>query len=81
VDIPVKLPAPEAGTAEQPGPNGADAVLALLLPAAAGAEVLGVELAAGPDPLEPQAAAPTAMLAAAAAVSIILYFTVTPWLW
>jgi hypothetical protein len=80
VDIPVKLPAPEAGTAEQPGPNGADAVPALLL-AAAGAEVLGVELAAGPDPLEPQAAAPTAMLAAAAAVSIILYFTVTPWLW
>jgi hypothetical protein len=76
----VKLPAPEAGTAEQPGPNGADAVLARLL-AAAGAEVLGAELAAVLDPLEPQAAAPTAMLAAAAAVSIILYFTVTPLLW
>ncbi len=55
-------------------------MLGLLL-AAAGAEVAGVELAAGPDPLEPQAAAPAAMLAAAAAVSIILYFTVTPWSW
>jgi hypothetical protein len=78
-DMPLKLPAPVAGTDEQADPNGADAVLALLL-AAAGAEVvvLGVALAAVLDPLEPQAAAPTAMLAAAAAVSIILYFTVTP---
>ena len=63
-DMPLKLPDPEDGTDEQPGPNGAVAVPALLDGIADDDDgvAAGVLLAedAAVDPLDPQAAAPSA---------------------
>src|SRR5262249_35108029 len=73
-DMPAKLPFPDDGTAEQPGPNGAIAAVPLECAAAAGDDEPDIE--ADPPPLDPQAAAVTAS-PAAATVTISLCFTVT----
>jgi hypothetical protein len=79
VDMPVKLPAPEDGTAEQAGPNGFDAVCADWVGAADAADededgVPDPELAE--VPLEPHAAAPNARPADRTAMAGTLYFMV-----
>jgi hypothetical protein len=77
--MPVKLPAPEAGTDAQPDPNGA--AMADVLGAAEAAmdededgvaDVADDELLA---PLEPHAAAPSAMPTETTAVAANLNFT------
>jgi hypothetical protein len=75
--MPVKLPAPEDGTAEQAGPNGADAVCADWVGTAEAAAddedgVLDPEFAE--VPLEPHAAAPNARPADRTAMAGTLYF-------
>jgi hypothetical protein len=74
--MPEKLPAPEDGTAEQAGPNGADAVCADWVGMAEAEDddedgVLDPELAE--VPLEPHAAAPNARPADRTAMAGILY--------
>jgi hypothetical protein len=65
--MPLKLPAPDDGTDEQAGPNGAEVVPALLpiAPEDAPAEAFGVAVDAAGE-LEPQAAPPSASPAAIA---------------
>jgi hypothetical protein len=71
--MPVKLPAPDDGTAEQAGPNGFDAVCADWVGIADAEDgVLDPELA--DVPLEPHAAAPNARPAVARAMAGILCF-------
>ncbi|MGO9219725.1 MAG: hypothetical protein ACLP5E_18475 [Streptosporangiaceae bacterium] len=75
--MPWKLPDPEDGTAEQAGPNGADAVCADWVGMAEAEDddedgVLDPELAE--VPLEPHAAAPNARPADRTATAGILYF-------
>jgi hypothetical protein len=76
--MPVKLPAPDAGTDEHAGPNGAAIADAL------GEDDAGMDEdedgadAAVLDPLEPHAAAPSARPAVAAAIAANLYITGTP---
>jgi len=72
--MPLKLPAPDDGTAEQAGPNGFEAAWADWdgIAEEAGAEEAGFELA--DEPLEPQAATPNAALADSAATAANLYF-------
>jgi hypothetical protein len=75
VDIPVKLPDPEDGTAEQAGPNGFDASCADWVGMADAEdedEALDPELAE--VPLEPHAAAPNARPADRTAIAGTLYF-------
>jgi hypothetical protein len=74
--MPVKLPAPDDGTAEQAGPNGFDAVCADWVDAADEDEdgVPDPELAE--VPLEPHAAAPNARPADRTAMAGTLYFMV-----
>jgi hypothetical protein len=66
--MPVKLPAPDEGTFEQAGPNGAEDVLVLAPVAAedAPADAFGVAVGVVAEPVEPQAAAPSASPAASA---------------
>ncbi|MGH3120341.1 MAG: hypothetical protein ACRDND_04820 [Streptosporangiaceae bacterium] len=75
--MPVKLPAPEDGTAEQAGPNGFEAVCADCV-GMAEAEDDDEDGAADPElaevPLEPHAAAPNARPADTTAMAGILYF-------
>ena len=77
VDMPVKLPDPEDGTAEQAGPNGFEAVCADWVGMADAEDEDGV---AAPElaevPLEPHAAAPNARPAVMTAIAGTLYFTV-----
>ncbi|HUD77171.1 MAG TPA: hypothetical protein VMR00_04910 [Streptosporangiaceae bacterium] len=70
--MPLKLPAPDCGTDAQPGPKFVEAVLA--------DELIDGDAAGWPDdddeavvPLEPQAAAPRARLAAAVAKMMPLF--------
>src|ERR1700734_1455103 len=75
VDMPVKLPDPEDGTAEQAGPNGFEAVCADWVGMADAEDEDGVvapELAE--VPLEPHAAAPSARPAVRTAMAGNLYF-------
>jgi hypothetical protein len=70
VDMPVKLPFPEAGTAEHAGPNGDMAepeVDAAGSAAGAFAVAFGLVVDAADEPLELQAAAPRARVPAIAA--------------
>jgi hypothetical protein len=77
--MPVKLPAPEDGTAEQAGPNGLDAVCADWVGMADAADADEDE-AGDPElaevPLEPHAAAPNARPADRTAIAGTLYFMV-----
>jgi hypothetical protein len=78
VDIPVKLPAPDGGTFEQAGPNGAEDVLVLLPVAAedAAAGVFGVAVGAVVELVELQAAALSASPAASAVTARNLTFMI-----
>jgi hypothetical protein len=76
--MPVKLPAPDLGTEEQPGPKSA-VVAAGEEAAAAGAEDAGVD-AADEDPLELHAVAVRAKAARPQAAST-RYFMVSPFKW
>jgi hypothetical protein len=75
--MPVKLPAPDDGTAEQAGPNGFAAVCADWVGMAEDEDDDGAE---DPElaevPLEPHAAAPNARPADRAATAGTLYFMV-----
>jgi hypothetical protein len=81
--MPVKLPAPDLGTEEQPGPKSA-VVAAGEEAAAAGAEEAGAEDAgvdaADEDPLELHAVAVRAKAARPQAAST-RYFMVSPFKW
>jgi hypothetical protein len=73
--MPVKLPDPEDGTAEQAGPNGFDAVCADSVGMADAEDgVLDPELAE--VPLEPHAGTPNARPADRTAMAGTLYFMV-----
>jgi hypothetical protein len=74
VDIPLKLPAPEVGTAEQAGPKSVSDVLACeaVTPAA------GAWAAAEDEPPELHAAVPRARPAASAGTARTRGFTISP---